>query len=224
MCIRVYSTVTDIWREISGNTALFPYGTDANRCRNLAVINTATIAKYLKIAEEGVDAGLYGNMEISMLLTPTVLWARIRSMRAPYQVLIFPYLKSGNGYLYAIFKREDLNFWQAISGGGENRETPVQAAKREAFEEAKISVSSRYIKLDSMTTIPVVDVGNYKWIASILVLPEYSFGVEVSSTNLTIGTEHSVYKWLPYEKARKLLKYDSNKSALWELHYRLTTK
>lgn len=145
-------------------------------------------------------------------------------MRAPYQVIVFPYVKTGKGFLYAVFKRKDLQFWQAISGGGENGETPVQTAKREAFEEANIGKSSRFITLDSMTTIPIVDVGNHKWKSDTLVLPEYSFGVEVSSRELTIGKEHSRYVWLPYQRARKRLKYDSNKSALWELHYRLTAR
>lgn len=142
-------------------------------------------------------------------------------MRQPYQVLIFPYIKTGRGYFYAIFKRKDLKFWQGISGGGEGGETPIKSAKRESFEEAKINKSSRFIKLDSMTTIPIAHVGKHKWKVNIFVLPEYSFGVEVFSKNFKIGEEHSAYKWLPYEKARKLLKYDSNKSALWELNYRL---
>lgn len=143
-------------------------------------------------------------------------------MRQPYQVIVFPYVKTGKDYLYAVFRRKDLNFWQAISGGGENRETPVQTAKREAFEEASIDTSSRFIKLDSMTTIPVADVGNYKWRKGILVLPEYSFGVEVFSRDLKIGREHSAYRWLSYEQSWELLRYDSNRSALWELHRRLT--
>lgn len=136
-------------------------------------------------------------------------------------MIVLPYIATSGGFLYALFKRKDLGFWQAISGGGEDEETPIQTAKREAFEEAKIDVSSQFIKLDSMTTIPVVDVGSYKWPAGVLVLPEYSFGVEVSSKDLTISEEHSAYKWLSYEKAKALLKYDSNKSALWELDHRL---
>jgi len=59
-------------------------------------------------------------------------------MRKPYQVIVFPYIKTKKGYRYAIFKRKDLKFWQGIPGGGENRETPIQSAKREAFEEAGI--------------------------------------------------------------------------------------
>lgn len=133
-------------------------------------------------------------------------------------------MKTGKGYVYAIFKRKDLKFWQGISGGGEDRETPVQTAKREAFEEAGIDPLSNFIKLDSMTTIPATDVGNYDWGEDILVVPEYSFGVEVFSKHLKIGKEHSACKWLPYGKAWKLLRYDSNRSALSELRQRLTRK
>lgn len=136
-------------------------------------------------------------------------------------MIIFPYMKTREGYLYAIFRRKDLKFWQAISGGGEDGETPIQTAKREALEEAKIDKSSKFIELDSMTTIPAADVGDYEWGEDVLVLPEYSFGVEVFSRHLKIGEEHSIYRWLPYERARELLKYDSNKSALWELNRRL---
>lgn len=75
-----------------------------------------------------------------------------------------------------------------------------------------------------MTTIPVANVGNYEWPEGVFVLPEYSFGVEVFSKELKIGKEHSDYKWLPYERAKELLKYDSNKSTLWELNQRLGKK
>jgi dATP pyrophosphohydrolase len=145
-------------------------------------------------------------------------------MRAPFQVLVIPFLRERKKYFYAIFKRKDLKFWQGISGGGENEETPAEAAKRETFEETKIDKRSKYIALDSMATIPIINVGNYKWKEGILVLPEYSFGVEVFSKDLKVGKEHSGYKWLPYEKAEQLLKHDSNKTALWELNYRLMEK
>lgn len=139
-------------------------------------------------------------------------------------MLIFPFVREKGVYLYAIFKRRDLKFWQGISGGGEDKETPVEAAKREVFEEAKIEKSSKFIALDSMTTIPIANVGNYKWKEGVFVLPEHSFGVEVFSKDLKIGKEHSAYKWLSYEKAEQLLKYDSNKTAFWELNYRLNRK
>ena len=39
---------------------------------------------------------------------------------------------------YAIFQRSDGDYWQAIAGGGEEGETPEEAAKREIQEEAGI--------------------------------------------------------------------------------------
>lgn len=56
--------------------------------------------------------------------------------RAPFQVLVFPYrtLESGET-AYAVFRRRDDGMsWQAISGGGEDSETPLEAARREASE------------------------------------------------------------------------------------------
>ena len=39
-------------------------------------------------------------------------------MRAAYNVLVLPFLYDGGNILYCIFKREDLNIWQFIAGGG----------------------------------------------------------------------------------------------------------
>jgi len=143
-------------------------------------------------------------------------------MRKPIQVLIFPFYKEKNCYLYAIFKRRDLKFWQGISGGVENKETTLEAAKRELREETKIVNYSKFIKLNSMTTIPAVNFGKHRWGKNIYVVPEFSFGVELISKNIKIGKEHSDYRWLLFEEASRLLKYDSNKTALWELNRRLT--
>jgi dihydroneopterin triphosphate diphosphatase len=60
--------------------------------------------------------------------------------RAPFQVLIYPYRRiQEDRFEYAIFKRADEGFWQGISGGGEDGESPLEAARREAFEEAGLA-------------------------------------------------------------------------------------
>ena len=51
-------------------------------------------------------------------------------MRAPFQVLAIPYRVSNNSILYCIFHRADCNQWQFIAGGGEDEETPLDAAKK----------------------------------------------------------------------------------------------
>lgn len=142
-------------------------------------------------------------------------------MRAPYQVLVIPFIKEKNKYHYAIFKRKDLNIWQFIAGGGEGKETPIEAAKREAYEEAGIDKKSRYNRLASIATIPAVNVRGLEWGKEIIMIPEFTFSVELPSRKIKITNVHTQYLWLSFKDAVKKLKYDSNKSALWELDYRL---
>lgn len=145
-------------------------------------------------------------------------------MRKPVQVLIFQFYKEKNKYLYAIFKRRDFKFWQGISGGLENNETPLKAAKRETFEETKIKPRAKFIKLDSKTSIPIENIGKHKWKKDIYIATEFSFGVEVKTKEIKLSEEHAEMAWVTFKKAIKLLKYDSNKTALWELNRRLTKK
>jgi len=143
--------------------------------------------------------------------------------RAPFQVLVLPYRVLQDGQIvYAIFGRADGGYWQGIAGGGEDGESPLEAARREAFEEAGIEQSSHFLELDSVATIPVVGICGFKWGADVLVVPEYCFGVKVEHEDLRISREHTSFKWAEYETANRELHRDSNKNALWELDYRLT--
>jgi len=144
--------------------------------------------------------------------------------RAPFQILVFPFLKTnGNTIKYAVFQRRDLpGSWQAIAGGGEDNETPEEAARRELYEESGIEISGDLIKLDSMAMIPVVHICGFQWGPDVLTIPEYCFAVEVLNRNIKISGEHTEFEWLNYTEAAKRLTWDSNKNALWELNYRLT--
>jgi dATP pyrophosphohydrolase len=145
-------------------------------------------------------------------------------MRAPFQVLVLPYCCSNEGRTeYAIFKRSDAAYWQFIAGGGEDKETPIEAAKREANEEAGIPFHSEYIMLDSKNTVPVEGVtGKFTWGENIFVIPEYTFGVRLDNRKIVLSKEHTEFAWLGYLEAVAMLKWDSNKNALWELNARLT--
>ncbi len=148
----------------------------------------------------------------------------IKSIRAPHQVLILPFVKEGKKYYYAIFKRKDMNIWQFIAGGGEGNEKPIKTMRREAYEEASINKKSHYIKLASITTIPAVNIHGLIWGKKIIMIPEFAFGVELPSRKLKLSDEHTEHLWLSCEDAIKKLRYDSNKSAVWELDYRLKNK
>lgn len=76
--------------------------------------------------------------------------------RAPFQVLAIPFRRAANGlFEYALFKRTDCQYWQGIAGGGEDDETPLAAARREAYEEAGISGRNIFYKLNTQAVISV---------------------------------------------------------------------
>ena len=50
-----------------------------------------------------------------------------------------------------------------------------------------------------------------------MVIPEYTFAVRMDTTIWELSQEHTEYEWVDYNTALKRLRYDSNKTALWEL-------
>lgn len=125
---------------------------------------------------------------------------------------------------YCVFEREDLKVWQGLAGGGEEGEKPIETALREANEEASIPSGSKTIQLSTTCSIPVEAISGFIWGPDVIVIPEYSFGVELDSRNVVkLGDEHLRFDWMSYENAHQRLNWDSNRTALRELNYRLPT-
>lgn len=140
--------------------------------------------------------------------------------RAKYQVLVLPYHIENEKILYCIFRRSDSDIWQFIAGGGEDEDASVmKSAKREAFEEAGIDREEKYYPLETQTSIPTecFPKARIVWGKECLVIPEYAFAVEIADTDMNISHEHTEYKWVDYNTAVEMLRYDGNKTALWEL-------
>lgn len=140
--------------------------------------------------------------------------------RAKYQVLVIPYHIENGNVKYCIFKRNDMKVWQFIAGGGEDEdETIIISAKREAYEEANIGMDCNYSVLDTQNSIPTYCFKEARkiWDENCLVIPEYTFAVRMDTTILELSQEHTEYEWVDYKTALKRLRYDSNKTALWEL-------
>lgn len=74
-------------------------------------------------------------------------------MRAPFQILAIPYRFVNQVPVYCVFHRIDSGEWQFIAGGGEDNETPLQAARREISEEGGV-LPNRMMELKSMCYIP----------------------------------------------------------------------
>jgi dihydroneopterin triphosphate diphosphatase len=143
--------------------------------------------------------------------------------RAPFQALVYPYYQVGDGeFVYALLKRSDAEYWQAVAGGGEDNETPIEAARRETHEETGISQDSLFLQLDTVLPIPVTEFrDSYLWGDNVYVIPQYCFGVWVKDEDIVLSREHTDYRWLKYKDARSLMRYEGNKVALWELDRKL---
>ena len=146
-------------------------------------------------------------------------------MRLPKQVLVIPYRIIDNKIEYCIFRRKDFGIWQWIAGGAEDFDKDIlESAKRELYEETKIE-NIEVKQLEIITKIPVVNiVKEFRWGEDVFYAEEYAFSVDIGNKEINLSKEHEEYKWLEYEEAKKLLKYDSNKSALWELDVKLRRK
>lgn len=141
--------------------------------------------------------------------------------RAPFQILVLPYRRTRDGLGFAVLRRSDYSCWQGIAGGGEDDETPLEAAKREAFEEAGISGTCQFTPLQASCTVPVAFFQDSDWNPALYVIPEHSFGVDCTGQALTLSSEHEAMEWLSYAEASTRFTYDSNRTALWELNRRL---
>lgn len=145
-------------------------------------------------------------------------------MREPYQIISIPYRIVNDTTLFCIFHRTNGDYWQFIAGGGENNEKPIDTALREIKEETGVT-AEKLTELKSVAFVPaevVAEKMRTHWDKNIFVIPEYSFAFECSA-DPTLSREHSEYKWLPYNDARKLLKWDSNKVAMYEAMCRLNS-
>jgi dATP pyrophosphohydrolase len=142
--------------------------------------------------------------------------------RSPINVLVYPYRAGDGGFEYALFKRSDAGYWQGVSGGAEGDESPLQAAQRETWEETGITPHAPFLPLDTVVPVPVTAYqDSYLWGEHVYVIPQYCFGVLAQDKQIVLSREHTDYRWFQYEEARRLLKYDGCKTALWELDRRL---
>jgi dihydroneopterin triphosphate diphosphatase len=142
------------------------------------------------------------------------------------QVLVIPYKLVEGKPQYCIFKRSTALYWQFIAGGGEDNETSLEAAKREALEEANLDKSLTYYQLTSTFYVPadcIFEKHRQYWSADTFVLPEYCFAVRVDNEPIKLSEEHIEYSWTTYEKAKEMLYWQTNKIALFELHNRIET-
>ena len=137
-------------------------------------------------------------------------------MREPIQALIIPYTIIDSCVQVLILKRTKGKYWQFISGGMESGETLEDTVRRETYEEIGEKISD-IISLQTKTIIPANAFGNIFQTNNIFVI-EHTFAIKLEEVSkIILSHEHDEFRLVHYEEAMDLLKWDSNKTALYEL-------
>jgi|SRR5882757_2690303 len=145
-------------------------------------------------------------------------------MREPFTVLVFLFRAAPDGPSYAVFRRADDANWQSVSGGMETGETLAEAARRETLEETGMPASNPLYQLDMVSGVEKTDfAASEHWPADLYIVRKHFFAMDATteSSEVTLSDEHSEFRWMPYQDAYDALRYDDDKTALWELDFRL---
>ena len=156
-----------------------------------------------------------------------------QSQRLPIQIQSIVFRKktvskqesSNSSWEFLIMKRlpERGGFWQFITGGLESDDPTKEAcAVREAMEEAGIE------RKDILKVHPNVHTFSFRAKGfsfskgKEIDVDEFAFGIEISpdvkvTLEKNVYPEHSEYRWVPAQDARRLLKWRSSKDALGKL-------
>jgi hypothetical protein len=136
--------------------------------------------------------------------------------RAPFAVLVLPYCVELDGTVsYAVFRGPGLRrrTWHALAGEGVRGETPLEAARREAWRIAEVPPDALYLALDTRATVAVHGVPGG--------LARHAFAVRLCADEVRPRRQHLEHHWASYQVAEGLLHEEADRDALWELRRRL---
>ncbi len=127
----------------------------------------------------------------------------------------------GQSAEFCLLRRTDDDVWQCVAGGGEDREEPPDAARREVREELGLDQADELYALDSQGSVPAECFpARSSWPSGMLTIPEYSFALECPG-KIVLSSEHTELRWCGFDEAQRMLWYESNRAALRELVERL---
>jgi dihydroneopterin triphosphate diphosphatase len=144
-------------------------------------------------------------------------------MRQPIQVLIYVYRMTALGPSYLLLHRipAEGNFWQGVSGGVEDLETPAETARREALEETGLTdlvVVDIHLCVSFKPNYPEHCRNTFGYVPDLM--PQHVFVAEHSSLQpvRVDPTEHNSICWCSLEEAMDLLHWPTDKEALRYAH------
>jgi dihydroneopterin triphosphate diphosphatase len=145
-------------------------------------------------------------------------------VRQPFEVNVYPFRLTADGPSYAIFRRADDGCWQSVAGGVEEGEDLVTAARRETAEESGLAGGNPLYKLDMVSGVErTCFAASRYWPADLYIVAKHHFAMDATRdpAPVVLSDEHREFRWATYAEAAATLRYDDDKTALWELDARL---
>jgi len=140
-------------------------------------------------------------------------------MRQPIQIAIYPFRLLNGDREYMLFHRTPQagDFWQGVTGGVEDDETPLEAANRELLEESGI-VGLELIAFGEIRKFPIPESMKHYFSSETTALAEYSYYVMLESECVPVldDKEHDQWRWVSLSDAIELLFWEGNKESLRE--------
>ena len=136
--------------------------------------------------------------------------------KIPISVLIIVYTKNKN--ILLLNKKGKDSMWQSITGSLQINEKPLDAAKRELFEETGI-VSNNIIDCKKEHIFEIYEIWRHKYEDGVTHNTEHIFKLELDDIiDIKLDSdEHDSFEWVTRVKAAEKVFSHTNRQAIFDL-------
>lgn len=136
--------------------------------------------------------------------------------KIPISVLVIIYTKNKDVLL--LKKNNDKDMWQSVTGSLNENEKPIDAARREVFEETGLK-SSNIIDCNRKNVFEIYEMWRHKYEDGVTHNTEHVFLLELESkVDIALDkSEHLKYEWVSRVKAAEKVFSHTNRQAIFEL-------
>lgn len=134
--------------------------------------------------------------------------------KLPVIIQSIVYRKKGQKFEILLLKRttERGGFWNVINGTLELQDSIINCRKRELFEETGIQ--------DAVNWSDEIHRFSFKYHSDVFVVVVFAAKV-FEDQKVVINNEHTEYRWVSFDRAINLLKFDDDKTALQNFREKL---
>jgi dATP pyrophosphohydrolase len=136
--------------------------------------------------------------------------------KIPISVLVIIYTK--NKDILLLKKNNDKDMWQSVTGSLNENEKPIDAAKREVFEETGLT-SDKILDCNKQYIFEIYEMWRHKYEDGVTHNTEHVFLLELEEKiDIVIDkSEHLQYEWLSRVKAAEKVFSHTNRQAIFDL-------